>query len=133
MVNNPKLTQFQLLPTILKRLLDVADRNVLYCGYLAENISAFLEYYLLPLAKQVTYYFKDTNDFLKKLRDLPKLPGDILLCTIDVVGLYSNIHHDDGFTSLKEAPDNRKLLPIKTFCLVASMISFDLEILGGQT
>ena len=36
-------------------------------------------------------YIKDTNDFLNKLGSLLKLPGNIILCGVDVVGLYPNI------------------------------------------
>ena len=91
-VDNPKLGRFYLLPKIHKRLKKVPGRPVISnSGYFTENISAFLDYHLQPLAKEVKSYIKDTNDFLKKLRNLPDLPNDAILCTIDVVGLYPNI------------------------------------------
>ena len=34
------------------------------------------------------------NDFSSKLANLPPLPDDVILCTVDVVGLYPNIPHD---------------------------------------
>lgn len=37
---------------------------------------------------------KDTNDFL---RNLPKVPDGVISCTIDIVGLYSNIPNEKGF------------------------------------
>ena len=43
---------------------------------------------------QVKSYIKDTNDFLKKLRDLPDLPEESVICTIDVVGLYPSIPNE---------------------------------------
>ena len=43
---------------------------------------------LKPIAQKVKSYIKDTNDFLRKLDALPSLPEDIILCTIDVMGLY---------------------------------------------
>ena len=58
------------------------------CGFYIENISAFLDHQLKPIAMQVTSYIKDTNDFLKKLRDLSDLSEESVICTIDVVGLY---------------------------------------------
>ncbi|WP_143216300.1 hypothetical protein, partial [Acinetobacter baumannii] len=60
-----------------------------------------MDFYLQPLAKKVKSYIKDTNDFLCKLRDLPPLPDDAILCTIDVVGLYPSIPHEDGIAALK--------------------------------
>ena len=38
------------------------------CGFYTENISAFLDHQLKPIAMQVKSYIKDTNDFLKKPR-----------------------------------------------------------------
>ena len=58
-----------------------------------------------PLAGKVKSYIKDTNDFLKKLYSLPNLPDDIILCTVDVVGLYPNIPHDEGLSALRERLD----------------------------
>ena len=49
--------------------------------------SSFLDFHLQPLARGVKSYIKDTNHILKKLCSLPNLPDDIILCTIDVVGL----------------------------------------------
>ena len=59
-----------------------------------ENISAFLDFHLQPLVQAVKSYIKDTNDFVHKVRSLAKLPGNIILCTVDVVGLYPNIPHE---------------------------------------
>ena len=92
MVKDPKFASFYLLPKIHKRLHDVPGRPVISnCGYFTENIYSFLDFHLQPLAREVKSYIKDTNDFLKKLRSLPNLPYDIILCTVDVVGLYPNI------------------------------------------
>ena len=54
-----------------------------------------------PLAQKVKSYIKDTNHFLSKLKSLGKLPQGAILCTIDVVGLYPNIPHSKGLTSLR--------------------------------
>ena len=55
-----------------------------------------------PLARGVKSYIKDTNHFLKKLRSLPNLPDDIILCTVDVLGLYPNIPHEEGLSALRK-------------------------------
>ena len=61
----------------------------------------FLDLHLKSIVVKVMSYIKDTNDFLRKLQNLPKLPYDVILCTIDVVGLYSNIPNDESLLFLK--------------------------------
>ena len=93
---------------IHKRLHNVPGRPVISnCGYYTENISSFLDFHLQPVSKKVKSYIKDTNDFLKKLRSLTNLPDNALLCTMDVVGLYPNIPHDEGLTALRKRLDMR--------------------------
>ena len=62
-------------------------------SYFTENISSFLDFHLKPLAEKVKSYIQDTNDFFKKIANLPLFPDDLILCTIDVVSLYPNIPH----------------------------------------
>ena len=71
-----------------------------------------------PIAKQVRSYIKDTNDFLKKLKSLPKLPDNTILCTIDVVGLYPNIPNEDGLKVLREALDRHENETVLTDSLI---------------
>ena len=59
------------------------------------------------MAQAVKSYIKDKNDFLNKLRFLPKLHDNIILCTVDVVGLYPNIPHEEGLSALRKRLDNR--------------------------
>ena len=119
MINDPKLGKFYLLPKIHKRLHAVPGRPVISnCGYVTERISAFLDFHLQPLAKQVKSYIKDTNDFLCKLKDLPPLPDDAILCTIDVVGLYPSIPHDQGLEAMKKALEGRMDKSVSTESLV---------------
>ena len=97
----------------VKLLHDVPGRLVISnCGYYTENISSFLDYHLLPLAQKVKSYMKDTKHFLSKLKSLGKLPQGAILCTIDVVGLYPNVPHSEGLSSLRrflELRDNKKI------------------------
>ena len=71
-----------------------------------------------PLARGVKSYIKDTNHFLKKLRSLPNLPDDIILCTVDVVGLYRNIPHEEGLSALRKRLDLRQEKDVTTSTLV---------------
>ena len=113
LVKDPKFARFCLLPKIHKRLHDVPGRPVISnCGYYTENISSFLDYHLQTLAQKVKSYIKDTNHFLNRLSSLGKLPQAAVLCTVDVVGLYLNIAHSEGLTSLRrvlELRDNKQI------------------------
>ena len=118
-VNNPKLGRFYLLPQIQKRFHDVPGTPVISnSGFYAENISSFIEYHLKPLVQNVKSYIRDTNNFLSKLASLPPLPDDVILCTIDVVGLYPNIPHDEGLIAMRKALDLRKDKRISTESLI---------------
>ena len=87
MLKDPKFVRFYLRPKIHKRLENIPGRPVISnCGFYTENLSAFLDFQLQPLAREVKSYIKDTNDLLKKLRSLTNLPNDIILCSVDVVG-----------------------------------------------
>ena len=39
---------------------------------------------------------------------MPELPDGIILCTMDVVGLYPNIPHDERRSALKKQHKSRK-------------------------
>ena len=108
-VKDPRFERFYLLPKIHKQLHDVPGRPVISnCGYYTENISAVLDFYVKSLAQTVKLYIKETNDFLNKLRSLPKLPSNIILYTVDVVGVHLNIQHKEGLSALGKRLDNRK-------------------------
>ena len=77
-----------------------------------ESIFSFSDYHLPPIAQRVKLYIKDTNHFLIISKNLVKLPQGVILCTIDVVGLYPNIPHNEGLTSLQrflELRDNKQI------------------------
>ena len=91
-----KFARFSLLLKIHKRLCNVQGRPVISnCGYYTEN-----------------------NDFMKKLCSLTNLPGNSLLCTIDVVGLYPNIPHDEGLSALRKRLNERDKKDVSTDTLV---------------
>ena len=118
-VNNPKLGRFYLLPKIYRRLNNVPGRPVISnSSFFTENISSFLNFHLKPLAQNVKCYIQDRNDFLKKIANLPPLPDDLISCTIDVVGLYPNIPHEEGLMAFRRALDTRKDKTISTNSLI---------------
>ena len=102
-MKDPKFARFYLLSKINKRLDNVLGRPVITnSGHYAENISSFLDHDLQALAQAIKSYIKDTSEFLKRLRSLPKFPDHINLCSMDVVGLYANILHEEGLSALKK-------------------------------
>ena len=104
---------------IYRRLHTVPGRPVISnSGYYTENISAFLEYHLTQIVQKVKSYIKDTNDFLRKLDALLSLPEDIILCAIDVVGLYHNIPREDGLVAMRKALDPRQEKTVLTESLI---------------
>ena len=58
------------------------------------------------------------NDFLKKIANLAPLPDGLILCTVDVVGLYPNIPHEEGLIAIRKALDIRKDKTISTDSLI---------------
>ena len=76
-----------MLPKIHKRLNNLPGRPAVpNCGYYIENISVFLKFHLQSLTQIVKSYIKYTNDFLNNLRSSTKLSGNIIYCTVDIVG-----------------------------------------------
>ena len=70
----PKFARFYLLPKIHKQRHNGSCRPVISnSGYYMENILSFLDYNLQPPAKNVESCIKDTNHFLKKLKELGSL------------------------------------------------------------
>ena len=125
LVKDPKFARFYLLPKIHKRLHNVPGRPVISnCGFFTENISSFLDYHLQPLAQGVRSYIKDTNHFLRKIKNLGKQKDGAILCTIDVVGLYPNIPHEEGLAALRKFLDSRvdKKITTETLLELAELV-----------
>ena len=78
------------------------------------------------MVSQSRSYVKDTNHFLSRLSKLGKIPEGALLCTVDVVGLYSSIPHGEGLEAIREALDRRENPGVATDTL-AGLASLVLE------
>ena len=125
MINNPRIARFYLLPKIHKRLQNVPGRPVVsHVGFNTERISSFIDYHLQPLAQNVKSYIKDTNDFLCKLNKIGKLPDNAIMVTVDVVGLYPSIPHDEGLKAMRVALDKRAKKDVSTdsLCELAEIV-----------
>ena len=56
--------------------------------------------------------------FLENFKAFPKLPDKVILCAIDVVGMYPNIPNEEGFLFLKKAIDKRRNKTVSTEFLI---------------
>ncbi|XP_070546065.1 uncharacterized protein [Ptychodera flava] len=75
------------------------------CNSLTTPLAKFVDHHLQPIVKSLPSYLKDTKHHLQDL-DQIKLTNDSLIVTMDVVSLYTNIPHEYGITSVKQALDN---------------------------
>ena len=79
-------------------------------GSITENISLFVEHHIKDLANKHDSYLKDTPDFLRKVEDInnkEQLPENVILVTMDVSSLYTNIPQDEGIECTREALEKR--------------------------
>ena len=67
---------------------------------------------LQPPTQKVKSYIKENNHFLNKMKKTGKLPERAIPCTMDVVGPYTNIPHEEGLVSLfkfLETSENKQI------------------------
>ena len=76
------------------------------------------------MGQEVKSYIKDKNDYLNKLRSLPKLRDNIILCAVDVVGLYPNTPHEEGLPAFRKQLDNpmEKYISSDMLCDLAEVV-----------
>ena len=94
---------FYLLPKIYKRLYNEPGRPAIpNCRYYILRRYINLYFHLQIFVEKVKLYTKNINDFLKRLRSLSNLFNNVLLCSMDVVGFYPNIEHNEGLPALRK-------------------------------
>ena len=97
---HPCTPEFYLLPKIHKpKINDLTPGRPIIsgCGSPTEKLSKFLDHFLKPIVKTIPSYIKDTNHFLQIIiRERHNFPPGIILCTLDVKSLYTNIPQDEG-------------------------------------
>ena len=71
-----------------------------------------------PIAQKVNSFIKDTNHFLRKIKSLGQFHERAILCTIDFVGLYPKIPHEEGLASLRKFLDARTEKKVTTETLL---------------
>ena len=93
-------------------------------GSITENIATYVEYHIKEIASEHESYLQDTPDFLRiidKINRGPKLHKNTMLVTMDVTSLFTNILHDEGLATMKEALDKRENPKVPTNFLIKLM------------
>ena len=72
------------------------------CNSPTEKISEFVDYFLLPIVVRQNTYLKDTMELIRKLEDLV-LDQNILLVTMDVTSMYTNIVQEEAIDAVCRA------------------------------
>ena len=94
------------------------------CGTAIENLSAFTEFYLQPLARKLPSFIKDTTDLLNKIGDLNTsgpFPTGTLLVSWDVVSMFPNIDNKLGLTAVRKALNARENKIPSTSCILEAV------------
>ena len=102
---SPRAPQFYMSPKIHKEV-NPGRPVVSSINCHTTNISKYVDYHLLPIAKKIPSYVKDTNDFTNKINARKSVPKHSYLVTMDVRSLYTNIPNAEGISAVKGELDN---------------------------
>ena len=120
---NPKPGCFYILPKIHKNTLPPPGRPIVSAiGSPTEKISAFIDHFLQPLLPCIPSFIKDTTHFLQILDNLPAIPEQALLATLDVSSLYTNIPLSEAKTAIEKVLKESR--PTDEMPRVSSLMSF---------
>ena len=109
--------RFYMLPKIDK--MDIPGRPICSSvNHPTSRISKFVDEHIKKYVPQTKSYIRDTQDFIKTIRDLGPIPDGAILCTLDVSSLYTNIPNHEGILAVanKLRSDPTKA-PITSFLL----------------
>jgi hypothetical protein len=90
------------------------------CGSITENLSLFVDHHAKDLVPEIPSFLQDTPHLLRELEILKttRIPPNSFPISVDVVGLYTNIPHNEGIESLKSALNKRKNREVSSTFLV---------------
>ena len=97
----PRIPVFYTLTKIHKPTL-VGRPIISGCSGPTEKISAFVDHLIQPIAQQQASYLKDTTDFINFIERM-KLPSSVILASMDVTSLYTNIPQREGIITICNA------------------------------
>ena len=94
--------QLYLLPKIHKDMNNPPGRPIVSgSGGPTEKISQFVDHFIGPLVPLSQSYIRDSTHMINILQHQKPIPN-MLLCTLDITSLYTNIPHHEGVLAIKE-------------------------------
>ena len=94
--------QFYLLPKIHKDIQNPPGRPIVSGnGGPTEKISQFMDHFIGPLVPLSKSCIRDSTHMINFLNNFKILP-DMLLCTLDITSVYTNIPHNESTQAIKE-------------------------------
>ena len=116
-----------ILPKIHKNPLQPPGRPIVSgIGSLTERISSFVDYHIKDFLPTLKSFIKDSSQFLIFLKELPPMDPDVVMCTLDIESLYTNIDHQQGLDTLEHFLNTRPIRTPSTTFLV-DLASFVLK------
>ena len=79
------------------------------CKSITENISQFVDHWLQPVMQILPSFVRDTTEFVNLL-ERNRFNNDVILASIDVSSLYTNIPHREGIETCIQALKNQENL-----------------------
>ena len=101
-----------------------SDLLHLVVAWQTENLSAFTEFYLQPLAQKLPSFIKDTTDLLNKIEHLNTsgpFPTGTLLVSWDMVSMFPNIDNKLGLFAFRKALNARENIFPSTSCILEAI------------
>ena len=117
------LGKLYFLPKIHKRLSAVPGRRVISnCG--RPTVVEYLDYILKHIMQESWSYIKNSGDFLKKIKNIGKIPEGATLVTADVIGHYPSISNGAGLEALRKILSERDSpkVPTEDMILMAEFV-----------
>lgn len=75
---------------------------------LTEPLSKYIDHHIRSLVTDLPSYIRDTGDLINQLSQLNVTDNNIILATMDVSSLYTNIPHQSGLMALQHFLDKRE-------------------------
>ena len=109
--------RFYMLPKIHKK--GVPGRPICSSvNHPTSRISKLVNEHIKDYVPKTKSYIRDTQDFIKKIKELGPIPESAILCTLDVSSLYTNIPNNEGILAVGEKLRNDPTkTPIANFIL----------------
>ena len=133
--DHPRTANFYLLPKIHRGKIPPPGRPIVSANECpTERISQFVDHFIRPLVPKLKSYIKDSGHFLNLLDEVT-LPDNIILCTLDVTSLYTNIPNEEGISAVRKTvftsrdhmqnPTNASICALLRLVLPCNNFQFD--------